>query len=144
MNSIYLLDQNTLRSRPWVLKALEAVGQYLSWLWHSLRSRAKQKIFTQPQKELSGARKIRRRLTESNTCAREWLLTEDRGEHVDCREWAPEDSGKSRQGGDARQALWVSTSVSCLPAVPEVDAAVSLMIIFVSSTLPPRTLSSSS
>lgn len=51
-------------------------------------------------------------------------------------------SDKSKQGGDARQALRVSTSVSCLPAVPEVDAAVSLKIIFVSSTLPPRTLSS--
>ena len=48
------------------------------------------KIFTQPQKELSGARKIRRRLTESNRCAREWLLTVDRGEHVDCREQALE------------------------------------------------------
>lgn len=52
-------------------------------------------------------------------------------------------SGKSKQGGDARQALRVSTSVSCLPAVPEVDAAVSLKIILVSSTLPLRTLSSS-
>ena len=63
---------------------------------------------------------------------------------MDCRERAPEDSGKSRQDRDARQALRVSTSVNCLPAVPEVDATVSLMIIFVSSTLPPRTLSSSS
>lgn len=99
-------------------------------------------IFTQPQKELSGARKVRRRMTESNRCAREWLLTVDRGEHVDCREQALEARVTSKQGGDARQALRVSTSVSCLPAVPEVDAAVSLKIIFVSSTLPPRTLSS--